>query len=493
MNSSGSAQPFYNLSRIQKNSYYFWRNKMKYLLKSKWKWALTLGLLLIMALGAVGTVRAAEFFEGDAIPAGETIDDDVFVSGGNVVVDGTVNGNLFASGGTVTLNGWVSGDAFLVAERVVVSESAVVDGNLFFAGADLIINGQVGGSVFGGSTAMLLGESANTESNLYYGGFSLEAESGSRVGMDLYAGVFQVILSGTIERDLNVGAAAVELNGLVGRDAHIDVGQVEMAKGSGLWMQFNPYVRRYVKRTISPGIRFLENAQINGKLTYTSSIQQIDRLDEVVADGVVYQTPVPQETVTPREEGKPFKRGVPGEFIGGVTFLSIARTFIRLMVLGALAVWLLPAPLKKLTDAVTAEPLKAMGWGFVVLAIGFFAVLIVPLVFILIGVILGFLSLGSLLYVWFGILGVALLLIFMLFFFAVFTLSKVLAAFLFGRWLMKALFKMEKENVWISLLLGVFLYVIIRSLPVAGWLAGLAATLIGTGSFWLAYFHKKTA
>jgi hypothetical protein len=80
----------------------------------------------------------------------------------------------------------------------------------------------------------------------------------------------------------------------------------------------------------------------------------------------------------------------------------------------------------------------------------------------------------------------------MLFFFGVFTLSKILAAYLFGRWLMKALFRVEKENVWVSLFLGVFLYVFIRSLPVIGWLAGLAATLIGTGAFWLAYSQKKT-
>ncbi len=457
------------------------------------KWALALTLLTVMVLGAVGTVSAAEFPKGETIPAGETIDDDVFISGENVVVDGTVNGNLFATGQTVTLNGYVTGDALLMAERVVVGESAVVTGNLFIAGAGIEINGQVNGSVFGGSASMILGKNANTERNLFYGGYSLETDSSSRVGMDLYAAGYQMMLSGATERDLGLAAAAVELNGTIGRNAHIDVGQVQGADASAAWMQFNPSISRYVSRTISPGIRFLENAQINGKLTYTSSIQQIDRLDEAVAGTVIYQTPVPVESAAPRGNVQPFKRGVPGGFLWGMALLNMARMFIRLAVLGALALWLLPGPFKKLADAAAAEPLKAMGWGFVILAVGFLAILIVPLVFIMIGVILGFFSLGSLLYVWFGILGTVLLLAFMLFFFAVFTLSKILAAFLFGRWLMKTLFRAEKENVWVSLLLGVFLYVIIRSVPVIGWLAGLAATLIGTGAFWLAYSRKKAS
>ncbi len=463
---------------------------MKRLLKRNIKWTIAISLMLVMILVAVGSVSAAEFPKGETIPAGETIDDDVFISGENVVVDGTINGNLFASGQTVTVNGVILGDAVLMGEKVIFAENAFVNGNLFVGGAELIINGQISSSVFGGSASMMLGKNANTEGNLYYGGFSLETEAGSRVGKDLYAGGYQVILSGTVDRDLGVGAAAVELNGQVGRNARIDVGQVESADGSAAWMQFNPYTSRYVSQTIMPGIRLAENAVINGKLTYTSSIQQIDRLDEVVGGSVVYQTPAPSETDTYSGEAKPFRRA-PAGFLWGVALINLVRTFIRLMVLGALALWLLPKPFQKLADAANADPLKALGWGFVIVAVGFLTVIIVPLVFVMIGVLLGFFSLGSLLYVWFGIAGVALLLAFMLFFFAVFTLSKILAAYLFGRWLMKVLFKMDKENIWLSLLLGVFLFVMIRSLPLVGWLVGLAATLIGTGSFWLAYFQKK--
>jgi hypothetical protein len=171
--------------------------------------------------------------------------------------------------------------------------------------------------------------------------------------------------------------------------------------------------------------------------------------------------------------------------------LGIVRNFLKLFALGAISLGLFANPFKKLTDAAYAEPLKSIGWGFVLIAIGCLALFIVPLAFVLVGILLGFLSLGSLLYFWFGIVGTTLLLAFMLFFFAVFTLSKILAAYLFGKWVMKGLFKQETEKRWLSLLLGVFLYTLIRAIPIVGWLAALTAALFGMGAFWLAYLQKK--
>ena len=86
---------------------------MQSLVKKNSKWLIALSMVLILVLGAVGTVSAAEFPKGETIPAGETIEDDVFISGENVVIDGSVNGMLFASGAKITLNGTVSGDVLL--------------------------------------------------------------------------------------------------------------------------------------------------------------------------------------------------------------------------------------------------------------------------------------------------------------------------------------------------------------------------------------------
>ena len=469
---------------------------MQSLVKKNSKWLLALSMVLILVLGAVGTVSAAEFPKGETIPAGETIEDDVFISGENVVIDGSVNGMLFATGAKITLNGTVMGDVLLVGETVVVSETAVIDGNLFIAGADLTVKGQVTGSVFGGSSALELGSSALVGRNMYYGGFSLNTEDGSMVSKDLFAAVYQALLSGAIDRDLSISGAAVEMNSQIGRNATLDIGNVEEASQSSSWIAVNPYISRYVDTVIQPGIRVSDSASIGGKLSYTSSVDITEKLDTVTTGAIVYQTPVPyddqQKKFDNKGNVKEFdRRSIPGALFGTAA-MGVVRNFIKLFALGALALWLIAKPFKKLADAAYAEPLKAIGWGFVLIAIGCMAIFIIPLIFVMVGILLGFLSLGSLLYFWFGIVGTVLLLVFMVFFFAVFTLSKILAAYLFGKWLMKGLFKQETEKPWISLLLGVFLYVLIRAIPVVGLLAALTAAFFGMGAFWLAYLQKKT-
>jgi hypothetical protein len=111
--------------------------------------------------------------------------------------------------------------------------------------------------------------------------------------------------------------------------------------------------------------------------------------------------------------------------------------------------------------------------------------ILIPGTFILIGILLGVISLGGLLFAWYGVIGAALVLVFVLFLFVVFTLSKVVAAYTFGYWLMKDVFKAKTQNRWIDLLVGVLFYVILRAIPYVGWAIGLAASLYGTGTIFM--------
>ncbi len=453
-------------------------------------WAISLVLVMVMVLGLFGSVNAAEFPKGESIPASQTIDDDTFISGENVVIDGTVNGILFATGKTVTINGKVNGDVVMMGESVVVSDSAVINGNLFAGSAEIIVNGTVTGSVFGGSSVMKANGSIGR--NLFYGGFSLTTGENSRVARDLYVGAYQALLSGAVERDLKAGIAAVELNGKVGRDAVIDIGKVDQSADSAQAMSYNPWISKYVEEVKQPGLTISDKASIGGKVTYTSSVDSSAELKAIASGPIVYQTPVPHENETKAipENVKPFEKNFGAHMAWGAA-LNVVRTFIELFALGALVLWLLRKPFQKLVNAAYIQPVKALGWGFVIIAVGILAMFIVPLVFIMVGVLVGFISLGSLLFVWFGLVGTALLLAVLLFFFAAFTVSKLITAFMFGEWLMKVLFKQSDANVWLSLLAGVFLFVLIRAIPVIGWLAGLAASLIGTGAFWLALSKKQ--
>jgi len=453
-----------------------------------------ISMVFTLLMGTVGTAQAAEFPKGETIPSDVTIDDDVFIGGQDVVIDGTINGILFAAGQSVEMNGTINGDAIIGGERVVLSNSAVIDGNLFVGAAEIVVNGTVTGTIFGGSASMVLGGEANVSRNFFYGGFSLTTEDGSQVGKDLLAGNYQSVLSGDVVRDLNVGAAAVQLNGSIGRDVMIEIGETDSKEDPSQYLQFNPYLNQYVTEILEPGVSVTDEAQIGGKLVYTSNVDKSAQFEDITEGSVIYQTPVPSESRTGKryssEYVKPFNRNF-GVSMVQVSLVNSVRRFLKLMAIGALLLWLLRKPLLKIVEAAYAQPMKSVGYGFIIVAVGFLAVLIVPLVFVMVGVLIGFVSLGSLLYVWFGLVGTTLTLAAMLFFFAVFTISKIIAAIMFGKWMMKAVFKEKKEKIWLNLLVGVFLYTLIRLIPIIGWLAGPAATLIGTGAFWLALPNKK--
>jgi len=157
----------------------------------------------------------------------------------------------------------------------------------------------------------------------------------------------------------------VELNSTVGRNAVIEVGDAQDPEESMAWMQFNPTLNQYVPVVVEPGIRVSDNASIGGKLTYTSSVNQTGVLEGITSGTVIYQTPVPYDGSNAGinysiDEVQPFNSNFPN-FVWQAAAMNIARSFIKLMALGALALWLLSKPFKKIVDSAYREPLKAMG------------------------------------------------------------------------------------------------------------------------------------
>jgi hypothetical protein len=449
-------------------------------------WLIVIALILVLMLTVVSTVSAAEFPPNGTIPAGKIIDDDVFLSAGNVVMDGTVNGILVAAGQTVTINGIVHGDALLMGETVTVANGAVIDGNLFTTAATVIIDGKVNGSVFGGSAAAELKEKAAVGRNLYYGGYSLTTKAGSVIGMDLFIGAYQAILSGSVARDAKIGAGAIELNGSVGRNAVFNVGHDQDARDPETWLSFTPG-KQYFPPAIPAGIRIASSARINGDLAFTSDTDQSSTFKPSTSGTIIYQTPVPLEVNGSRQ----FRTELGSAPLFGFSLFTAAQRFITLLILGALAIWLLLKPFNKTINEGVQKPLHTAGWGFIVIAVAFLAMLVTPMVFVLMAILLGFLSLGGLLFAWLGVAGSAILLITLAFLFVVFSVSKVIALYMAGKWLTGHLFPKSADNAWVILFVGVSLYVLLTMIPVVGWLVGIAAALVGTGALWLAVHNNR--
>ena len=122
--------------------------------------------------------------------------------------------------------------------------------------------------------------------------FSLEAAKGSRVGKDLFAGVYQAVLNGDITRDARVAGGAVEVRGSIGRNANF---QVEAPGGEEPQIFMPPNSGPALPPTIKSGLRIDPNAKIGGKLTYTSQVAQANAIQAAPSGGIVYMTPVPSE------------------------------------------------------------------------------------------------------------------------------------------------------------------------------------------------------
>ena len=66
--------------------------------------------------------------------------------------------------------------------------------------------------------------------------------------------------------------------------------------------------------------------------------------------------------------------------------------------------------------------------------------------------------------------------------------TKVVIGYLVGRWLLDKASNLSYENYWhhvAALAVGVFLYEMLRAIPVAGFLIMLVVVVIGTGAFFV--------
>ncbi|MCD4672761.1 MAG: polymer-forming cytoskeletal protein [Anaerolineaceae bacterium] len=453
-----------------------------------YRWSLIMPLVMILVLGLVVPVQAASFGDGPVIGPDEVIDDDVFLDGDAVRMEGTVNGNLMATGNTVTISGTVNGDVFAFGNLIVIAESGEINGNLFVGGQNITIDGKVSGSIAGGSSTMVLGENASAGLNLYYGGYALTSEAGSEINRGMYAGAYQAVLDGDVARNLNIAAAAVELNGAVGGDVVLDV---EASDAEGFPSYWSP---PGAPAAITPGLRISENAEIGGSLTYTSPKEQADAIQTRPEGGIVFQTPVPADvdgTEVDVDSDRMRRATVVTPFLRWM--FKFMQRLVTLLLLAGLALWLLPKLLKNVADKAAEKPLPSAGYGFLALLVGYAGSFVAGIVILGVGILFAVITLGALSRVVFGIGFSSLALVFAVFLLLVNYGSKLVLAYLVGtRLLGQVASNAKNQHVW-GTLLGVLLYVLMRSIPFLGWLVGLVATVFGLGAMWLLYQDWRNA
>lgn len=444
--------------------------------------AVLASLVFVFAFGVTQPVQAFETNNNGKVSSTEVINDDLLIGANSIVIDGTVNGMVLAGGNDIVINGTVNGDVLAMGSSVTVSEGAKITGNLFTAAQTVVINGEVTGSVFSGVMSLTLNANSSVGSNVYFGGYNLETKSGAKIGRDLAAGGYQIILGGDVVRDVKAAVAAFKLDGKIGRNVEIQVEKPGQAKGTypGPWSPQTGNIPM-----LNPGLDIGKDASIGGNLVYTSPVDQSNAVQSTPQGTTVFQTPVPSETKPAQPQPKVrFETGIFNIFKG------MFRNFISLMALGALALWLIPLSVKGVSDLVSKKTLPSLGYGVLAYLAGWIGTFFGFLVVICATIILGLISFGGLTGIVFWSGTSTLLAAFTVFMGLILWGTKIVAVYLVGKLILEGLFKQSNANRFLCLLIGVIIYVPFRAVPILGFLLDVFVTFVGLGAIWL-YFREK--
>ncbi len=275
-------------------------------------------LLLMASIGA----SAAEVRSGPTalVPAGETVDDDLFAGGSQTVtISGHVTGDAYAVAETVVVNGTVDGDLIAAAQQVIVD--GTIGGNVRAAGATVTINGSVGRSMTG------LGQHVNLTSNGQIGG------SVTAIGQTL--DVF-----GRLGRGMTVAGGTLQLAGTVG----------------------GPVLARVETLSVAP------TAHLASSLDYQA--KQAAALPTGAVGGAVHFTPTPQQA--PRPE----------PVLNGLFDIGSLIGLVGSFLLGALAIILMPRASARAAELGRRQPWQSFGLGLVVVIVTPLAALLVGITLI---------------------------------------------------------------------------------------------------------------
>jgi hypothetical protein len=399
--------------------------------------AVVLALVLAGVLAAAPSSRAQGILYGSTIPAGATIEDDAILWGDNVTVDGTVNGDVFAFGRTVTVNGRVTG-------------------SLITGGQTINVGGDVGGSVYSVGMYLGLGPESTVGRTAYLIGLRVGTEPGS-----------------TVERDLTVLALSAQFHGTVGRKSQAIVGLLEFIE------------------IISQSIDWQRGQiQVNATSLLQVAIPQAVTAPEPSGPARLVRAALgPMAVVHAAGDAPALAAHAQEAEEGNVSaplewFLGRLRELVTLFVVGALALWLFPSTLECWVGRLRARPLPAAGWGLVGYIGGFSGFALLAVLLFATGLALALATFGRAAFFVWGLGYSAIGLAFLTFLLLVLYGSKVIVGYLIGSLILGRWPRVARYRL-LPLLLGVFLFVLLRSIPILGWVIGVVVTLMGLGAVWL--------
>lgn len=403
-------------------------NRMKVLL---------LLIVFVFATLPLQTVWAQGPTDG-VIPAGETIEGNVFLYAPQVRIEGTVDGDVFAISPDVAVSGEITGDLF------ILSRKAVLDGIL--------------------------------EGNLYTASSRLTLGSAARVARSVYAATLLMTMmeESEVQDDFYLLALGGELSGSVGRDQHAYLGLLEI-----LVLLFGE--NDLLRWLLPPDFQLPSSGPTNLVTEIVKTALHKTPATFMLASGAgITLTPVQFVLGLSQVDGSALGNWLSGQW----------PTFAPMLLIGLLLVWLFPRFLQGSTEHLRSRPGHSFVSGVMIFFVCLGAALLALMLVLALGLFFSTVRLPELAWLsWmagFGGLSLALA----AFYVSVDYLSKVIVAYLLGMVLLSRISPaVWGRRVWM-LLLGEVIVLLLLSIPTLGWVLSVLITMFGLGTIYL-YFRQN--
>jgi hypothetical protein len=401
---------------------------------------LSLSLILTVALMFPAPAFAQGINVEDTVKEGEVVDHNMVLSGPVVKMDGKIEGDLLAVGNQIKING-------------------EVDGNLVVIGNQVVLNGPVSGSVYIGAATLVVGPEAS-------------------VGRDVsfIGGMFETNDTSSITRDLNIVSLDSKMAGETGRDVNALVGPLRLG------LVIYDFIKSQGWLPKSTGLDILDNQSVSaGQLA--------------MGNGLILQSLRPVVLIASPASGlglqPPQQTGGTGTEAWQTWGIALLRNMAALLIVGLLAVWLIPAQLSWTSAQPRSKPWRSLLYGFLILLLGWFVALIALLLVLGLAFFLFWASLPNLGFL-VGSLGVmAIGLASVIYWLSIAYFSKVVIAFLLGRLIFSKSTSRYAQGRVVPLLVGVIVFALVVSIPYLGWVISVIATMFGLGALWMVAFPHK--
>jgi len=278
-----------------------------------------LAAVLATTLIIVAPASAADIRNGNnlVIPAGEVINDDLYLFGSDITVDGTVNGDVIAFGNRIVINGPVNGN-FNAGANYITIKSKIKD-SVRAAASTLDINSDVGGDVL----------IAASQVNIMPGG---------SVGRDLLTAVGTAYIDGPVGKDIRGSAGKLFINNSVGGNVHVE----------------------------SRNVTLEQAASISGNLTYKSA-NTVEQAQGAKVGGQIQQIvpPPPQPSPSGEQAGKVLGWAASAVVIFIVIMLLIVALFkyIAALLTGIIVILIAGKYIPGLVETLKSKPWPCLGYG----------------------------------------------------------------------------------------------------------------------------------